>query len=535
MLSIEEINRILASETWQERAARENRAKLSATPRSLITGTWADIMTPFVNNPVSDIVGLTGIQKAINSASYGSPATLGGSLQTGGIRPEYLEAALDLTPMGKSKKAADVVKSSMLGQFPSTTPGRIINETKAEGGYSVNLPTGIIPKEGLMMGMYKNTDPRNTVTAGLPTRADVVNQAKVNATKYNNPDTYFGTWFNSPENKTYLDVVKRFNPTEKRKATKFGERTGQLSGFDVGGQAEFPVGNWPDFLKSPEFRGRMDEMAGTGREYLSQRPAKEWWDTHGTSFERVYGEDKLPQLSGFTATTAPNTSPTENVQVMSEYMRRLNKGEPIVQPNYRIPDTAMSRQAGGKLGMETGRVNNLLKAGRGDLTALRQDKVREEAAALMGNPDAVVLDRHWARIAEDPSRGIYSNVQEGLISAGKDYALLKSSVTEAAKAAGRSPRDYSADVWTGIRETLRNKAELFGQKYKKGSVSGESKSYSDIFDDLISKKAKHLGISKSKMEKRLREGDAELLSVMLGSPMVYEIYQEYENPQAAFQ
>ena len=185
--------------------------------------------------------------------------------------------------------------------------------------------------------------------------------------------------------------------------------------------------------------------------------------------------------------------------------------------------------------METGRTNNLLKSGRGDLTALRQDKVREEAAALMGSPDAVVLDTHWSKIAEAPSRGIYSNTQEGLISAGKDYALLKSSVTEAAKAAGRSPRDYSADVWTGIRETLRNKAELFGQKYKKGSVSGESKSYSDIFDDLISKKAKHLGISKSKMEKRLREGDAELLSVMLGSPMVYEIYQEYENPQAAFQ
>ena len=439
-----------------------------------------------------------------------------------------MEIALSLGTggTGGAAKKAGATTEELLGRFPTTTPGRIVNQTKKNQGYSVNLPTGTVPNDGLMMGMYKNTDPRNLVKEGMISPSDVKAQAAKNAGQYGKPDVYFGTWFNQPENKTYLDVVKRFNPNEIRKATKFGEKTGQLAGFNLGTFEEFPVGNWPEFLKSPEFRGRMDEMATAGRDYLSQHPAKEWWDMHGTSFERIYGKDKLPQVAGFTASTAPNTAPKENLQVMSEYMRRLNKGEPIVQPDYRIPETAMSRQPGTKLGMETGRANNLRKAAMGDLNALQQDKVREEALALMGDPNAVVLDRHWARIAEDPSRGIFTNVQEGLIAPGRDYGMLKQAVVDAAKAAGRSARDYSADVWTGIRESIRNKAELFGTKYKKGSVSGESKSYSDILDDLVAKKAKHLGISKAEMEKRLRNGDAELLGAMLGTPMIFDAYQE---------
>ena len=430
-----------------------------------------------------------------------------------------------------STKAQQAQK--LLETSEATAPQAIIEATENRGGYSVNLPTGSVPSEGLMMGKYSNIDPRNVVLGPDQPISESAIQGFVqkNLPSLQREENYLGTWKEPEAGKTYMDVSRRFLPTEVRQATKFGERTGQLAGYNVGKGDSFPVGNWENFVKSPEFFDRMREMEKVGRDYLNKYASKEWWDIEGSSFERVYGPNSLTQLAGFIASTAPMSKPRENLQTMSEYMRRLIKQEPIVQPDWRVPAGQMTRKEGTQIGNETGRAANLRKSEKGQLNDLLQDKVREESMALMGDQSAVVLDRHWARLAEDPIRGIFTAAQEGIIEPGKAYQILKSSVTKTAQEAGRSPRDFSADVWTGIRETIKNKSELFGQKYKGSAIGGESKSYADQFDDLIADKAKFLGITVKEMEDRLKRGDATLLSIMLFTPIGAAAYSEYQNKQ----
>jgi hypothetical protein len=105
-LTQEQLNRILGKESVVQRAFAENRPTVTNTPRSIVSGTYADLLKPLTNNLVGDIV-LGDVQRGLESASYNQPLTTGGSLQTGGFRPEYLALALGLTPMGKGKKAAE--------------------------------------------------------------------------------------------------------------------------------------------------------------------------------------------------------------------------------------------------------------------------------------------------------------------------------------------------------------------------------------------------------------------------------------------
>jgi len=104
-LTQEQLNRILGKESVVQRAFNENRPAVTNTPRNIVSGTYADLLKPLTNNLVGDIV-LGDVQRGLNSASYGQPLTTGGSVQTGGFRPEYLALALGLTPMGKGAKVA---------------------------------------------------------------------------------------------------------------------------------------------------------------------------------------------------------------------------------------------------------------------------------------------------------------------------------------------------------------------------------------------------------------------------------------------
>lgn len=442
-------------------------------------------------------------------------------------------------PGGKAKAAKNALSAALreapegaaLGLHPETTAGRIINRTNKRGGYSVNLPSGAIPTEGLMMGRYRNEDPRNLVADRL-TRAHLAQMVQKNRDVLGREDAYLGTWRDPEGGKTYVDVSRRFKPNELRQATKYGERTGQLAGYDVGKGKPFPVGNWEKFVSSPEFGQRLDEMAGVGRDYLSRHPTKEWWDMHGGAFERVYGRENLPQVAGFVASTAPVESPTRNLQKASEYLRRHIKGEPTLQPEWRAPAGQMTWREGSQIGLENSFAKNLEHARAGRLDQLQADKVREEAQALMGDPNAVVLDRHWSRLAEDPSRGIFTSGREGVIEPGKQYQTLKAQIVAAAQAAGRNPRDFSADVWTGIRETIKNRGELYGRKFRAGAIQGESKSYADLFEDLIARKAQHEGITVGEMEKRLRSGDATLLAWLAATPLLAPVFADVLGGQS---
>jgi uncharacterized protein YllA (UPF0747 family) len=109
---------------------------------------------------------------------------------------------------------------------------------------------------------------------------------------------------------------------------------------------------------------------------------------------------------------------------------------------------------------------------------------------------------------------------------------VKNEVSKAARAVGRDPRDFSADAWTGIRETIKNTNELFGTKFRGSAITGESKSYADVFQELLEKKAKHLGISADELDKRLRRGEANLLSTMLvSSPALAAAYRRWQADQ----
>ena len=422
-----------------------------------------------------------------------------------------------LNAVPKDKKAALI--DELVGRYPTTTPGKIVKMTKANGGYSVNLPTGTTPENGLMMGMYKNTDPRNTVVEGMIKNADVEKQAAMNANQLNNPENYFGTWHNPEDNKTYLDVSKRFEPTELRKAVKFGERTGQLAGYDVGKGDAFPVGNWNEFLNSPEYAQRLHELNKTGVDYLSQHPTVNWWDLHGTPLEDIYGKENLPHVAGYLAATSPVSDVPRNARIASEYMRRHIAGEPIIQPEFRMPENAVFEAPGNMMPMETGRANNLIAAQEGRINDMRKEKVRSMAQALMGDPNAMVFDRHWANLSEKPAENIFTGAEKGVFPSGKQYSDLEEIVAKQAKEAGMSPRDFSANVWTGYRDMAQKNKSVFGQKTAGAGIQGESKSIADTFLDQLKTKSEKLGIPYDDMVKKLKSGEISLLSV-LGIPVM---------------
>jgi hypothetical protein len=431
---------------------------------------------------------------------------------------------------GKKAKKPKAAPEEILGTHPTTTPEHIAERTNTGGGYSVNLETGESPTSGLMMGKYANDDPRNLVVSGRSmSPEDARAHAAANIAALKRKENFFGTWKDAESGNTYLDVSKRFEPDERRPATKFGERTAQKAGYDVGAGESFPVGNWEEFVRSPEFHTRMDEMNQLGREVMGD---KKWWDMHGgSSFERVYGKENLPQVAGFSASTSPASAPRENLQTMTEYMRRHLKGEEIIQPDWRVGPNEMTRNEGTQIGMERTRAKNLLAAKRGEIEALRENKVREMGQALMGDRNAVVLDRQWAKLAEDPAKGVYTDTTPNTVPSGAPYEVLKTEVTKAAQRAKMDPEAYSANVWEGIRDTIRRTNELYGQKHRGSQIPKESKSYSDTFEDLLQEKADHMGISKAEMEKRLRAGDATLLSLMLATPMGMALYKQSQGQQ----
>ena len=472
-----------------------------------------------IGSGIADVAPVAGVAAKPVVAGVKSLAPMAGQMAE-----NYMaNTGMLLNAVPNAKKAALI--DELVGKYPTTTAGKIVNMTKAKGGYSVNLPTGDIPNEGLMMGMYKNEDPRNTVVSGMIKRSDVEKQATMNANQLNSPENYFGSWFNPEENKTYLDVSKRFEPSELRKAVKFGERTGQLAGYDVGKTDTFPVGNWNEFVNSPEYAQRLHELNKTGVDYLSQHPTINWWDLHGTPLEDIYGKENLPHVAGYLAATSPVSDVPRNARIASEYMRRHIAGEPIIQPEFRMPENAVFEAPGNMMPMETGRANNLVAAQEGRIADMRKEKVRSMAQALMGDPNAMVFDRHWANLSEKPAENIFTGIEKGVFPSGKQYSDLEEIVAKQAKEAGMSPRDFSANVWTGYRDMAQKNKSVFGQKTAGAGIQGESKSIADTFLDQLKTKSEKLGIPYDEMVKKLKSGEMSLLSV-LGVPALQKQEQK---------
>src|SRR5262245_18718314 len=151
---------------------------------------WQDILTAPARAMVAqprkrNIPGILGrIHEAIDPvqafAGYGGMLAM--ALHPGRVAPAERLLGLDLT----------------------TTPARIVNKTIGEGGYTVQLPTGKVPEEGLMVGKYSNEDPRSLqVPKGLLGTADVRNFVAKNRAQLEK--RHLGTWEEPETGTTYFD------------------------------------------------------------------------------------------------------------------------------------------------------------------------------------------------------------------------------------------------------------------------------------------------------------------------------------------
>jgi len=132
----------------------------------------------------------------------------------------------------------------------------------------------------------------------------------------------------------------------------------------------------------------------------------------------------------------------------------------------------------------------------------------------MGDPNAMVFDRHWANLSEKPSVNIFTGAEKGVFPSGKQYADLEKIVVNQAKEANMTPRDFSANVWTGYRNKAQQEGNVFGQKTAGAGIQGESKSIADTYLSLIKTKAEKLNIPYNEMIKKLKSGEISLLSLM---------------------
>jgi hypothetical protein len=258
-------------------------------------------------------------------------------------------------------------------------------------------------------------------------------------------------------------------------------------------------------------------------------------------------------LAGLLASTSPASAPVHNLRSASEYLRRLIKNEPIIQPDFRIPETAIgSRKTsmgavtpgdfnspGTQMPMEQTRAPNLQRVAEGRMSELQEDKVNDMFHALTGE-DVGVYDRRYAKLAEDPSRGIYVDATKDKVPGVmggtgnvEPYALIENAVRTGAQRHNMPLGRFSAYVWEGIGDTIKRTGQLFGTTHPAHTIPTASQGFAGIFDDMVKEKAQAWGITVAEMEKRLRNGDAELLTALLATPVGLAAYRQWEQANPA--
>ncbi|MEQ1726747.1 MAG: hypothetical protein ABL982_00085 [Vicinamibacterales bacterium] len=545
----------------------------AATMRERVTDKVADVRDAFTRGIGSHPV--VRAAQAVTGADIPDPNAVpptlrGEALPVPGPAALLKRAGKTLTPAAAklaAKKAATAeADRAFVSALPKTaSPSAVVAATKTHGGYTVHPGTGELVAPGtkgaVMVGRFPNSNPR-TMEVSLETfgPADVRKfYAKNRDVFAKDPDAHLGAWVDTESGKAYLDVSSR--KPDVRAATKFGElqkqvgvqrdaATGELpkaqkAVWDATSGNELPVGNLHEFVKSPEFQQRLDEMSRAGNKAMGG-DFKNWWDITKGPLARVYGKDRIDEVAGMLASTSPRNGPVSNMQMASELLRRVIKGEPVKQPNWRAPATAMGDQTavggfspkpGAKFPNEGTYGGNAERVATGQGARITSDKVNDMRRALLGDEDVAVIDRHYAKVAEDPARGIFTDVKAnrvtGSMQTGKReaYPDIENAVRTASKRAGVPLANYSAWVWEGIRDTIRQTGKLFGQSHRASAIPETTTGFNEIFEELVSKKAKHLGVTVQELERRLKSGDAELLGVLLSSGAGATAYQQFVEAQ----
>ena len=470
-------------------------------------------------------------------------------------------------------------KFSFAKLTPSARPKKIYDSIVAPGsnGYSVHPGTGQLVEGGKpgprMVGIFPNSSNKTAVIplADFKPR-DVEKFMLNNRAEFAKDQTLFiGGWQSKIDGvpHVFLDVVKPADTS--RMATKIGElqnpggkiRAGKVmpkqntgivrkpdgtwpkgqnaifepERFDPANDnyGEAPVGNHAEFVGSEDFQDRVKEMAGVGRVLMKDG---NWWDIRGGPMEEVYGPDMMEKVAGYTASTSPQNPPRPNLRMASELIRRDIKGEPVHDPNWVAPADAMGEGFSPGPGMpmpapDTWK-NNATKVREGRPETMFDDKVNDMFHAMIGKLVGV-YDRHWAKLAEDPARGIYTdnviNKISGSMKSGvlEAYPLIENAVRTAAKRAGVDVAKYSAWAWEGIRHTIKTTGELYGQKHSAGAIPEGNEGFNEIFAQLLGEKAAHMKISVPELKARLRSGDASLLTALLATPVGAAAYAKWRD------
>lgn len=454
-------------------------------------------------------------------------------------------------------------------QLPGRTPASALDRlasdihtsTLSQGGattYPLTGTTERIGDPGFLAGKYSNQSGQTlkvpladfspkTVRAFLEQHADAF--AK-------DPTLALGTWTDGPD--VYLDVSQK--SSTQRAATMAATRQKQPPGtvrdlvtggwpkaqeavFDLQRGESLPVGNLQEFLSGPEFQQRLDEQYAAGVPVMS---GKEWWNLYGGPLERVYGKRRVKPLAGFLASTSPASAPVHNLRAASEYLRRLIKGEAIIQPKFRIPETAVGWRPGSiggitpgdfgrpgtRMPMEATRAPNLRRVAAGQYEQLQKDKVNDMFHALTGE-DVGVYDRRFAKLAEKPEAGVFVDATKDKVPGSmgttqvSPYALIENAVRDGAARHNMPLKRYSAYVWEGIGDTIKKTGQLYGTKHPAHSIPEASQGFGGIAEDMIAEKAKIWGVSVKEFERRLRRGDAELLTAILSTSAGLAAYSQW--------
>jgi len=283
------------------------------------------------------------------------------------------------------------------------------------------------------------------------------------------------------------------------------------------------VKNWRSFIEGPVYERRYHEQAQRGDEWLKTQGGQAWWKLHGSIIEHVYGPDLMKQAAGFLAATSPRTSVHENIRQASVYLQRVIRGEPLIQPDWRMTGGQHYGKNGPiQMPMETVRVGALERAARGEKVA--QFKIGDMQGALMGEPDPVTADTHHGKLGEDPTEGIYLSTVPGKIT-DEQYPIMKAVMQAHGRAKGQTPADYSAKVWSGIIETIKAEGGLYGTPYQ--LTASDATPLFTQFEQILGKVATHHGYPLDEFIARVRAGDANLMAALLSTGVGASLYAKW--------
>jgi hypothetical protein len=186
---------------------------------------------------------------------------------------------------------------------------------------------------------------------------------------------------------------------------------------------------------------------------------KDWYAKANKEVHQIFGED-APVFLDMLAATSPDTSVQANVTFALAAYKQWKLGEPFGLESHKYPAPR----------------NMLYRIAAGEKDWVNPNtapKVYNFRRNLHGDTEAVTVDRWMADTFGFGRGGGLTDARYKFI----DYAL-----TQAAKKAGVSPRDFQAGLWRGIKEETARKLEKQG---KAATITREARDFGAILKDVI--------------------------------------------------